>query len=103
VTDLPDQLPEHGEIDHVLRRRRRRAIRGVLTLALIVLVFAFVIQNSQLVTVHFWFFTHRARLIWVVLSCLVAGIVFGYVLGVPERRKMRRRRKAEKAARREAR
>jgi uncharacterized integral membrane protein len=103
VTDLPDQLPEHGEIDHVLRRRRRRAIRGILTLALIVLVFAFVIQNSQLVTVHFWFFTHRARLIWVVLSCLVAGIVFGYVLGVPERRKMRRRRKAEKAARREAR
>jgi uncharacterized integral membrane protein len=103
VTDLPDQLPEHGEIDHVLRRRRRRAIRGVLTLALIVLVFAFVIQNSQLVTVHFWFFTHRARLIWVVLSCLVAGIVFGYVLCVPERRKMRRRRKAEKAARREAR
>ena len=103
MTDLPDQLPEHGEIDHVLRRRRRRAIRGILTLALIVLVFAFVIQNSQLVTVHFWFFTHRARLIWVVLSCLVAGIVFGYVLGVPERRKMRRRRKAEKAARREAR
>jgi hypothetical protein len=39
----------------------------------------------------------------VVLSCLVAGIVFGYVLGVPERRKMRRRRKAEKVARREAR
>lgn len=103
MTELPDQLPEHGEIDHVLRRRRRRAIRGVLTIALIVLVFAFVIQNSQLVTVHFWFFTHRARLIWVVLSCLVAGIVFGYVLGVPERRKMRRRRKAEKVARREAR
>ncbi len=103
MTELPGPAPEHGEIDHVLRRRRRRAIRGILALALIVLVVAFVIQNSQLVTVHFWFFTHRARLIWVVLSCLVAGIVFGYVLGVPERRKMRRRRKAEKAARREAR
>jgi len=103
VTELPGPAPEHEEIDHVLRRRRRRAIRGILALALIVLVVAFVIQNSQLVTVHFWFFTHRARLIWVVLSCLVAGIVFGYVLGVPERRKMRRRRKAEKAARREVR
>jgi uncharacterized integral membrane protein len=90
-------------MDHVLRRRRRRAIRGLLVLGLIVLVFAFVIQNSQLVTVHFWFFTHKARLIWVVLTCLVAGIVFGYLLGVPERRKMRRRRKAEKTARREAR
>jgi uncharacterized integral membrane protein len=103
MTELPAPDPEQGEIDHVLRRRRRRAIRGILTLALIVVVFAFVIQNSQLVTVHFWFFTHRARLIWVVLSCLVAGIVFGYALGIPERRKLRRRRKAEKAARREAR
>jgi uncharacterized integral membrane protein len=103
MTELPGLDPEQGEIDHVLRRRRRRAIRGILTLALIVLVFAFVIQNSQLVTVHFWFFTHRARLIWVVLSCLVAGIVFGYALGIPERRKLRRRRKAEKAARHEAR
>jgi uncharacterized integral membrane protein len=97
VTELPGPAPEHGEIDHV--RRRRRAIRAIVTLVLIVLAVAFVIQNSQLVTVHFWFFTHRARLIWVVLSCLVAGIVFGYVLGVPERRKMRRRRKAEKARR----
>ena len=52
-------------MDHVLRRRRRRAIRGVLIMALIVLVVAFVIQNSQLVTVHFWFFTHKAHLIWV--------------------------------------
>jgi uncharacterized integral membrane protein len=103
VTEFPDPGSEHEEIDHVLRRRRRLAIRGVLIIALIVLVFAFVIQNSQLVTVHFWFFTHRARLIWVVLSCLVAGIVFGYALGVPGRRKMRRQRRAEKAARREAR
>ena len=103
MTELPSPESEHGEMDHVLRRRRRRAIRGLLVLALIVLVFAFVIQNSQLVTVHFWFVTHKARLIWVVLTCLVGGIVFGYLLGVPERRKMRRRRKAEKAARREAR
>lgn len=103
MTDMPGPLPEHEEMDHVLRRRRRRAIRGVAVLALIVLVVAFVVQNSQLVTVHFWFFTHKARLIWVVISCLVAGIVLGYLLGVPERRKMRKRRKAEKAARREAR
>jgi len=103
VTEFEGPVPEQGEMDQVLRRRRRRAIRGILIIALIVLVFAFVIQNSQLVTVHFWFFTHRARLIWVVLSCLVAGIVFGYALGVPERRKSRRRRRAEKAARHEAR
>jgi uncharacterized integral membrane protein len=99
VTDLPGSMSEHDELDHVLRRRRRRAIRGILAVFLIVVVVAFVIQNSQRVTVHFWFFTHKARLIWVVLACLVAGIVFGYILGIPERRKMRRRRKAEKAAR----
>ncbi len=74
---------------------------GILvTLALVVLVVAFVVQNSQLVTVHFWFFTHKVHLIWLVLACLVAGTVLGYVLGVPGRRAMRRRRKDEKAARR---
>jgi len=95
-------MPDHGEMDHVLRRRRRRAIRGVLALASVVIVVAFVIQNSQLVTVHFWFFTSKAHLIWIVVTCLVVGIAIGYILGVPERRKMRRRRKAEKEARRSA-
>lgn len=100
MSELPGPRPDHEEMDHVLRRRRRRAIRGVILLALVVLVVAFVVQNSQLVTVHFWFFTHKVHLIWVIISCLAAGIVLGYVLGVPERRAMRRRRKAERAARR---
>ncbi len=100
MTESQGSVPEHSEMDHVLRRRRRRAVRGVLVLALIVLVVAFVVQNSQLVTVHFWFFTRKVHLIWLVLTCLVAGTVLGYVLGVPERRARRRRRKAEKAARR---
>jgi uncharacterized integral membrane protein len=99
VTGLPGSRSDHDELDNVLRRRRRRAIRGIMAVALVVIVMAFVIQNSQDVTVHFWFFTHKARLIWIVLACLVAGIVFGYILGIPERRKMRRRRKAERAAR----
>jgi uncharacterized integral membrane protein len=103
MTEMPGPAPDHQELDHVLRRRRRRAIRGILIIALIVLVVAFVVQNSQLVPVHFWFWTHRARLIWVIISCLVAGIAFGYILGVPERRKMRRRRKAEREAGRQAR
>jgi uncharacterized integral membrane protein len=96
----PDPRPDHEEMDEVLRRRRRRALRGLVYMALIGLVVAFVIQNSQLVTVHFWFFTHKAHLIWVVLACLAAGTILGYLLGVPERRARRRRRKAEKAARR---
>jgi len=100
VTESQGPVPEHAEMDHVLRQRRRRAARGVLILALVVIVVAFVVQNSQLVTVHFWFFTHKVHLIWLVLSCLVAGTVLGYILGVPERRARRRRRKAEKAARR---
>ena len=100
MTDVPGVSTDHEEMDHVLRRRRRRALRGLLYMALVVLVVAFVIQNSQLVTVHFWFFTHKAHLIWVVLACLAAGTVLGYALGVPERRARRRRKKAEKAARR---
>jgi uncharacterized integral membrane protein len=92
--------PDHEELDEVLRRRRRRAIRGLLFMGLVGLVVAFVVQNSQLVTVHFWFFTHKARLIWVVLACLAAGTVLGYAVGIPERRARRRQRKAEKAARR---
>ncbi len=96
----PDPRPDHAEMDEVLRRRRRRALRGLVYMALIGLVVAFVIQNSQLVIVHFWFFTHKAHLIWVVLACLAAGTVLGYLVGVPERRARRRRRKAEKAARR---
>jgi len=100
VTESQEPVSGHAEMDHVLRRRRRRAIRGVLVLAVVVLVVAFVVQNSQLVTVHFWFFTHKVHLIWLVLACLVAGTVLGYMLGVPERRAMRRRRKAERAARR---
>jgi uncharacterized integral membrane protein len=100
VSDPPGSRPDHQEIDHVISRRRRRAIRGLFVVVVVVLVVAFVIQNSQRVTVHFWFFTHKARLIWVVLSCLAAGIVFGYVLGIPGRRAIRRRKKAEKAAHR---
>ena len=96
MTELSGRRADDDELDHVLRRRRRRAIRLILAMALIAIVVAFVIQNSQRVTVHFWFFTHKARLIWVVLACLAAGIVTGYILGVPERRKMRRRHKAEK-------
>lgn len=100
MSEQPGPRPEHQEIDHVISRRRRRAIRGLFVVVVVVLMVAFVIQNSQRVTVHFWFFTHKARLIWVVLSCLAAGIVFGYVAGIPGRRAMRRRKKAEKAARR---
>ncbi len=101
MTEIPGATPEHAEMDHVLRRRRRRALRGLLALAVVVIVAVFVVQNSQRVPVHFWFFTHKAPLIWIVLACLVVGIVLGYVAGVPERRARRRRRKAERASRRD--
>ncbi len=100
MSDVPGPRPDHQEMDRVINRRRRRAIRFLFVVVVVVLVVAFVIQNSQRVTVHFWFFTHKARLIWVVLSCLAAGIGLGYFLGIPGRRAIRRRKKAEKAARR---
>jgi uncharacterized integral membrane protein len=94
---MSNARPEHEEMSRLTRWRRRRALRGIISLAIVVLVVVFVIQNSQRIPVHFWFFTREARLIWVVLACLAAGIVFGYVLGVPDRRARRRKKKAEKA------
>ena len=44
-------------------------------------VAAFVVQNSQNVSVHFWFFSRHEPLIFVVLGCLVIGGLVGYVAG----------------------
>jgi uncharacterized integral membrane protein len=99
MTEVPGPRPDHEEMERLARRRRRRAIRGIIYIFLTVVVVAFVIQNSQRVPVHFWFWTREARLIWVVLACLVAGVVFGYVLGGPDRKARRREHQAEKAAR----
>jgi uncharacterized integral membrane protein len=60
-------------------------------IALAGLVAAFVVQNSQNVAVHFWFFSKPEPLIFIVIGCLVIGGLVGYVSG--RRRVSRRARK----------
>jgi uncharacterized integral membrane protein len=68
--------------------RNRRAARSLGVLILVAIVAVFVIQNSQRVTVRFWFVTGHAPLIWVIVVCLVGAAAFGFVVG----RRSRRRR-----------
>jgi uncharacterized integral membrane protein len=74
------------------RRRNRRAARSLGVLILLAVVAVFVIQNSQRVTVRFWFVTGHAPLIWVIVVCLVGAAAFGFVVGRRSRRRSRRTR-----------
>jgi uncharacterized integral membrane protein len=102
VTDATPR-PGADEVAQLARRRRRRAGKGLLYLVVVVLVVVFVVQNSGVVKVHFWFVTGHPRLIWVVLVSLVVGIAFGYVLGAPGRRKRRERKRAQRTGSRRGR
>jgi uncharacterized integral membrane protein len=79
------------------RRRRRpnpRAARllGVVVLAAILIVL--IVQNSQQVTLRFWFVTGHVRLIWVIVVCVVVAGAVGYLVGRRGRVRRRRRRSA---------
>lgn len=96
MTELP---VGHEEQAAQLRRRRQRLARAVGLVVVVVAAVAFVIENSQPVKVKFWFVTAHPRLIWVVLVCLIAGGLFGFLLG----RERRRRRAARRGLRRRGR
>ena len=99
MTEIPG-LPTEGPPE------RKRGIgtnaqiaRLVGLVALGGLVAAFVVQNSQNVVVHLWFFSRREPLIFVVIGCLVIGGLLGYVAG--RRRVARRARKGRGAKERQ--
>lgn len=82
--------PAHPSADAEHHRRLRKARqarvgKALVVLAILVLLIVFVIQNSQLVTVHFIFAAGRARLIWVIVACAALGGIVGYLLGRPSR------------------
>jgi uncharacterized integral membrane protein len=72
--------------------RRRRLIRTAVAAVILVLLVAFIVQNSQSVKVHFWFWGANPELIWVILGCLVIGGVIGYFIARPPRWARRRQK-----------
>ncbi|MFZ0665244.1 MAG: LapA family protein [Acidimicrobiales bacterium] len=89
-------LPESIQDDSIERKKRRdnrlQIARLVGLIALAGIVAAFVVQNSQTVSVHFWFLSRRPPLIFVILGCIVIGVLVGYVAGVRRGRSTPRRR-----------
>ena len=80
--------PDHekrllGELRSV---RRRRAAGLVVVAVIVAVVIAFIVRNSQAVRVDLLVATRHPRLIWVILSCFVAGVVVGFVASRPARR-----------------
>lgn len=73
----------------------RNLARLIALLVVAAVVVAFVVQNSQNVPVHVLFLTDHSPLVYIVLGCLVVGVIVGYVAGM-----RRARRKQERTRRR---
>lgn len=68
------------------QRRQLRRLAALVSLALV--VFLFIMQNRDEVSVSFVLFTAETRLIWVMVLCLAAGGIAGYLLaGILRRRR----------------
>ena len=91
MTEIPGFPTEEPEAPKRGSLPKGQLVRLVGLLALAGLVAAFVVQNSQNVVVHFWFFSKVEPLIFVVIGCLLIGGLAGYVAG--RRRVTRRARK----------
>jgi uncharacterized integral membrane protein len=72
-------------------RRSTRLARTVTALVVVGALVVVVVQNSQRVTLRFWFITGHVRLIWVIVTCLVIAGAVGYVAGRRGRRRRRHR------------
>jgi uncharacterized integral membrane protein len=91
VEHLP-VIPPEESIEKKKRGSNRDVARLIGLVAVGGAVTAFVVQNSQNVSVHFWFFSRHEPLIFVVLGCIVIGGLAGYVAG--RRRGARKVRRA---------
>ena len=99
MTEIPGLPPEEPPKKKRWDGSNAQVARLVGLVALGGLVAAFVVQNSQNVVVHLWFFSRREPLIFVVIGCLVIGGLLGYVAG--RRRVARRARRGRGAKERQ--
>ena len=85
-TSRPAEEHEGRVLGELRSARRRRAVRLTIAAVLVALVITFVVRNSQSVSVNFVFATRHPRLIWVITSCFLIGVVVGFVASGPARR-----------------
>ena len=78
---LPAIPPEESPEKKGGTGANRDVARLVGVLALGGVVAAFVVQNAQNVSVHFWFFSRHEPLIFIVIGCMIIGGLVGYVAG----------------------
>jgi uncharacterized integral membrane protein len=81
MTEIPDILGEQSPEKKSGKSATPQVVRLVGLLALCAVIAVFVIQNSQDVTVKFWFLTRHPPLIFVFIGCLVVGGLVGYIAG----------------------
>jgi len=74
-----------SDVQAARRAIRRRLIQAVALLVLVVILVAFVIENSTRVKISFVFFTREVRPIWLMLTCAALGALVGFLLGRPGR------------------
>lgn len=99
VQGMPEEAPEKGSLRGAIRKRETRLnnVRIVTALVIVGLLIAFVIANSEKVSIHFLIFTSSVRLIWVlVVTALLGGLADRLVV---IRRARIRREEARRARR----
>jgi uncharacterized integral membrane protein len=82
-------------------RDRRRAFGRLIAIVVVVgLVIAFVVENTNPVTVHLWIVDRSLALVWVIAGCIVVGLAVGYWVGWQGHRHSLQRRAARQGRRR---
>jgi uncharacterized integral membrane protein len=77
---------DQEQMHRLQRDRQTRVAKAIALLVILGVLIAFIVANSQSVTVHFVFFTRRPALIWVMFACALLGAILGYLIGRPARR-----------------
>ncbi|HEX4244084.1 MAG TPA: LapA family protein [Acidimicrobiales bacterium] len=84
-------LPSPPPTTEAQKRQRKDIVRIVAALVIVIVLVAFVVKNSEKVTVSFVFFSANVRLIWVLVVTAILGALADRLL-LWRRRKARRDR-----------
>jgi uncharacterized integral membrane protein len=95
---MPQEAPKRRSVREAIRKRETRDnVRVVVALVIVGLLIAFVVANSERVSVNFLIFTSKVRLIWVLAVTALLGFLADRLLVI--RRNRMRREEARRARR----